>query len=109
MLLSQTITAVVLAFLAIGPAIYYLVPLGPTGATPSYERAVAIALAGFAIGGLGTFLLGWIPLLGRLVAPASWVGVLLLLDDIDKPTAAGVGLVSWLISAVAFAITGMLV
>lgn len=107
MLVSQAITAVVVAFLVIGPAMYYLVPLGPAGTSLSYERAVAISLVGFAIGGLGTLLLGWIPLVGELVAPATWVGVLLLMEDIERPTAVGVGLVSWGISTVALLLAGM--
>lgn len=108
MLLSQLIVGAVAAFLVVGPAIYGLVPLGPTGTNLTYERAVAIALVGFAIGGLGSLLLGWIPLVGELVAPAAWVGVLLLLEDIERPTAVGVGLVAWALSAVVLLATRMI-
>lgn len=77
------------------PAVYLGVPLSPADEPIPYREAVAVALLGVTLSGAAAALLGWLPIVGLLVAPAVWVGVVKRYCPVDWGVAAVVGGVSW--------------
>ena len=62
-------------------------------------RAVAVALVGALAWALVSFFLGWLPVVGPLLALVVWVGVINVAYPGGWGTAAAVGLVAWLVAA----------
>lgn len=82
------------------PVIYFGVPLGSRGASPTPEKAIAIALVGTVVAGLVGAVGALIPAIGPLLAPLAWVGVVGWLTRARWPTATAVGLLSWAVPLV---------
>lgn len=61
-----------------------------------YGRAVVAALVGAAVWGLINFFVGWLPVVGPLLALLAWVGVINWSYPGGWVSAAGIGVVAWL-------------
>lgn len=83
-----------------GVVVYLGVPLGATRAKPGIQTALATAGIGAALSALLTLLFGWIPVVGLLLSPAAWIGVVGHRTGANPPTAVGVGLVAWAVTVV---------
>ena len=62
-------------------------------------RAVAVALVGALAWALVSFFLGWLPIVGPLLALVVWVGVINIAYPGGWGTAAAIGVVAWLVAA----------
>jgi hypothetical protein len=63
-----------------------------------YRRAAVTALIGALVWGLIAFFLGWIPLLGPLLALVAWIGIINWRYEGGWGTAVAIGLVAWLVA-----------
>jgi hypothetical protein len=63
-----------------------------------YRRATVTALVGALIWALMSFFLGWIPILGPVLMLVAWVGVINWQYPGGWLSAAGIGLVAWLVA-----------
>ncbi|WP_435319403.1 hypothetical protein [Haloarchaeobius sp. TZWSO28] len=63
-------------------------------------HAAVTALLGAVVWGVVSFLFGWIPLLGILLVLVAWVGVINYRYPGGWKTAAGIGVVAWLVAVV---------
>ena len=61
-------------------------------------RAAVTALLGALAWALVSFFVGWIPLLGPLLTLVAWIGVINWQYPGSWTTAAGIGLIAWLVS-----------
>ena len=61
-------------------------------------RAAVTALLGALAWALVSFFLGWIPFLGPLLTLVAWIGVINWQYPGSWTTAAGIGLIAWLVS-----------
>lgn len=62
--------------------------------------AVITALIGAIVWGIVAFFVGWIPLIGPLLALIAWVGVVNWRYPGGWITAAGIGIISWIAAIV---------
>lgn len=65
----------------------------------SIGRAAVVALVGALAWGLVSFFLGWLPVVGPLLALVAWVGVINLAYPGGWATATAVGVTAWLVAA----------
>lgn len=72
------------------------------------RRSVAIAVGGTTIWGAVHVFFGWIPVIGLLLPPIAWVGVLKHHTDSDWWTATVVSVIAWGPSALAYRGVGIL-
>ncbi|WP_122090140.1 hypothetical protein [Halalkalicoccus subterraneus] len=71
-----------------------------------FGGAALTALLGALAWGLVSFFVGWLPLVGALLALVAWVGVINLRHAGGWATAALIGVVAWLVaSAALYALT----
>lgn len=63
-----------------------------------YRRATVTALFGALIWALVSFFFGWIPIVGPVLMLAAWVGVINWRYPGGWLSAAGIGLVAWLVA-----------
>lgn len=71
-------------------------------------RAAVAALLGALAWALVSFFVGWIPLLGPLLTLVAWIGVINWQYPGSWGTAAGIGLIAWLVSVAALVVLGNL-
>ena len=64
-------------------------------------RAAVTALLGALAWALVSFFVGWIPFLGPLLTLVAWIGVINWQYPGSWTTAAGIGLIAWLVSVAA--------
>ena len=62
-------------------------------------RAAAVALVGALAWAFVAYSLGWLPVVGPLLALLAWVGIINVAYPGGWPTAAAVGFVAWLVAA----------
>ncbi|WP_253738017.1 hypothetical protein [Halohasta salina] len=67
-------------------------------------RAAVTALLGALAWALVSFFVGWIPLLGPLLTLLAWIGIINWQYPDGWGSAAGIGLVAWLISVAALVV-----
>lgn len=91
-----------LSFLADEDAVAY-------GGRVTFHRAVAIAVLGTLVWATLHVFFGWIPVVGLLLPPLAWIGVLKRYTESDWPTAVVVGIIAWAPSALAYRGAGILV
>ncbi|SFR31852.1 hypothetical protein [Halogeometricum limi] len=75
-----------------------------------YGRAVFTALVGALVWAVVAFFLGWIPLLGPILALVAWVGVINWQYPGGWGSAVAIGFVAWLVAALvlyALAVIGL--
>ncbi|MEM4780460.1 MAG: hypothetical protein QXG03_02695 [Halalkalicoccus sp.] len=66
-----------------------------------FGGAAITALLGALAWGLVSFFLGWLPLVGALLALVAWIGVINLRHSGGWGTAALIGVVAWLVASAA--------
>ncbi|ODR79092.1 hypothetical protein BG842_24970 [Haladaptatus sp. W1] len=66
----------------------------------SYGHAIVTALIGSIVWGIISFFVGWIPILGALLALVAWVGVINWRYPGGWGTAIVIGLVAWFAAAI---------
>ncbi|SIR66273.1 hypothetical protein SAMN05421858_3206 [Haladaptatus litoreus] len=71
-----------------------------TDRSGSFSRALITALIGAIVWGIISFFVGWIPILGALLALVVWVGVINWRYPGGWGTAAIIGLVAWFAAAI---------
>lgn len=92
----------VLVTIGVGASVcYFGLPVGRRGASLSAERAIAVATIGTVVAGLVGAIGALIPVIGLLLAPLAWIGVVGWLTTARWPIATAVGLSSWALSLVA--------
>lgn len=64
-----------------------------------FGGAALTALLGAIAWGVVSFFLGWLPLVGALLALLAWIGVINLRHSGGWASAAVIGLVAWLVAA----------
>jgi len=69
-------------------------------------RAAVTALLGALAWALVSFFVGWIPLLGPLLTLVAWIGVINWQYPGSWTTAAGIGLIAWLVSVAVLVVLG---
>ncbi len=69
-------------------------------------RAAVTALLGALAWALVSFFFGWIPLLGPLLTLVAWIGVINWQYPGSWTTAAGIGLIAWLVSVAVLVVLG---
>jgi hypothetical protein len=97
MVLDTIIVFLVSLFVG-GLGIYVGVSLA-TDEAIGFGGAVLTALFGAIAWGLVSFFLGWLPLVGALLALIAWIGVINLRHSGGWGTAAVIGLVAWIVAA----------
>jgi hypothetical protein len=70
------------------------------GHTTSYTHAIVTALIGAIVWGIVSFFVGWIPIVGALLALIAWVGVINWRYPGGWGNAIVIGLIAWVASAV---------
>lgn len=85
--------------LVIGSLGIYVGSMIATGES-DFEKAIMTALIGALIWGLVSFFLGWIPLLGPLLALVAWIAVINYFYEGGWVNAIVIGLVAWFIVSV---------
>lgn len=81
--------------LVIPPIIYYGVRRITPADQMSSKKAVVVAFLGIIVTGGLEFLFGWLPVVGVLIAPLAWIGVVKGFYPASWPAAAAIGLSSW--------------
>ncbi|MFH5801284.1 hypothetical protein [Haladaptatus sp. CMAA 1911] len=66
----------------------------------SYGHAMITALIGAVVWGIISFFVGWIPILGALLALVAWIGVINWRYPGGWGTAIVIGLVAWFAAAI---------
>jgi hypothetical protein len=101
----MTLTSAFVEFIVgvglVSPLVYFGVPLGASGSSVSAQEAVAVALAGFVSVWLAEIFLGWGSLVELILTPIIWISAVKHLCPIRWPTATGIGILGWGISAIA--------
>ena len=62
-------------------------------------RAAVVALVGALAWAFVAYSLGWLPVVGPLLALLAWIGIINVAYPGGWPTAAAVGFVAWLVAA----------
>ena len=95
MTLAAAFLSLFVGLLVIPPVIYYGVRHITSAEQVSVKKAVVVAFLGIVVTGGLEFLLGWLPVVGVVVAPLAWIGMIRGLYSTSWPTAAAIGLSSW--------------
>lgn len=95
MTLATALLSLAAGMLAIPPVIYYGVQRLTPAEQVSAKKTVVVAFLGTVITGGLAFLLGWLPVVGVVVAPLAWICVVKGCYQTTWPTAAVIGLPSW--------------
>lgn len=103
MFLIDVLAGFVGAFLLFGPAIYAGLQLLPDEPPVEYPVAAATALVGVLIGGLVDVLLGWLPVVGVVLAPLAWSAVVRRFGRASWPASLAVGFATWALSRLLYA------
>ncbi|ELY56997.1 hypothetical protein [Natronolimnohabitans innermongolicus] len=61
-------------------------------------NAALTALIGAAVWAVTSYFVGWLPLVGALIMLVAWVGVINWRYPGGWPTAAGIGIVAWVVA-----------
>ncbi|ADJ14960.1 hypothetical protein [Halalkalicoccus jeotgali] len=93
----DTVIVFLISLLVGSLGIYVGVSLA-TNEAIGFGGATLTALAGALAWGLVSFFLGWLPLVGALLALLAWVGVINLRHSGGWGTAALIGVVAWLVA-----------
>ncbi|WP_435156626.1 hypothetical protein [Haladaptatus sp. DFWS20] len=107
MALVDTLIILIVSLLVGGFGIY----VGARVATdrPSgYSHAIVTALIGSIVWGIISFFVGWIPLLGAILALVAWVGVVNWRYPGGWGTAIVIGLVAWFAAAIVLYLLALL-
>lgn len=114
-LLVTAVLGVLALILVTTPAIYFgLSYLADEAAVAyaervTYHRAVALAILGTLVWATLHVFFSWIPVIGLILPPLAWIGVLKRYTACDWPTAIIVGIIAWVPSALAYRGAGILV
>ena len=92
---ATALLSLFIGLLVIPPIVYYGVRYIASAEQVSSKKAVVVAFLGIVVTGGLEFLLGWLPVVGVVVAPLAWIGVIRGLYQTSWPTAAVIGLSSW--------------
>lgn len=103
MYLIDVLAGFVAAFLLFGPAIHAGLQLLPDEPAVEYPVAAATALVGVLVGGLVDGLLGWLPVVGILLAPLAWSAVVRRFAGASWPASVAVGFATWALSRLLYA------
>ncbi|MCU4800124.1 hypothetical protein OB920_07050 [Halobacteria archaeon HArc-gm2] len=103
MFLIHVVAGFVAAFLLFGPAIYTGLQLLPGEPAVEYPVAAATALVGVLVAGLIDGLLGWLPVVGVLLAPLAWSAVVRRFGRASWPASFAVGFATWALSRLLYA------
>ena len=95
MTLTAALLSLFVGVLVIPPTIYYSVRRITSADRVSFKKAVVVAFLGIVVTGGLEFLFGWFPVVGVLVAPFAWIGVVKGFYPTSWPAAAAIGLSSW--------------
>ena len=95
MTLATALLSLFVGLLVIPPVIYYGTRRIAPAKQVSFKKAVVVAFLGIVVTGGLEFLLGWLPVVGVVVAPLAWIGVIRGFYQTSWPTAAAIGLSSW--------------
>ena len=110
MILQSTVDAVIILVvnLVIGTAAIYAGARLIIDADTAVGRAAVTALLGALAWALVSFFFGFIPILGPLLALLAWIGVINWQYPGGWGTAAGIGLIAWLVAVAALVVLGNL-
>lgn len=97
---------VLVVSLVIGTAAIYAGARLMIDADTGIGRAAVTALLGALAWALVSFFVGWIPLLGPLLTLVAWIGVINWQYPGSWTTAAGIGLIAWLVSVAVLVVLG---
>lgn len=103
MFVLDVIVGFVGAFLLFGPAIYAGLELLPDETAVEYPVAAATALVGVLVAGLVDGLLGWLPVVGIVLAPLAWSAVVRRFARASWPASVAVGCATWALSRLLYA------
>ena len=95
MTLAAAFLSLFVGLLVIPPIIYYSVRRIMPADRVSFKKAVVVAFLGIVVMGGLEFQFGWHPVVGVLVAPLAWIGVVKGFYPTSWPAAAAIGLSSW--------------
>ena len=95
MTLAAALLSLFVGLLVIPPIIHFGVERTTPAEQVSPKKAVVVAFLGIVVTGGLEFLLGWLPVVGVVVAPLTWVGMIRGFYQTSWPTAAVIGLSSW--------------
>ncbi|MCL7417207.1 MAG: hypothetical protein M8354_05140 [Halalkalicoccus sp.] len=96
-MLLDTVIVFLISLLVGSLGIYVGVSLA-TNEAIGFGGAALTALLGALVWGVVSFFLGWLPLVGALLALLAWIGVINLRHSGGWGTAALIGLVAWLVA-----------
>ena len=97
---------VLLVSLIIGTVAIYAGARLVNDADTGIGRAAVTALLGALAWALVSFFIGWIPFLGPLLTLVAWIGVINWQYPGSWTTAAGIGLIAWLVSVAVLVVLG---
>lgn len=100
MTLTSAFIVLTVWLVLVSPIVYFGVPLGASRGSVTAQEAIAVALAGIITVEFVELLFGWISAVRGVLVPLAWVGVIKHLCPVTWPTAAGIGILSWGISAI---------
>lgn len=110
MILQSAVDAVIILIvnLLIGTVAIYAGARLIIDADTAVGRAAVTALLGALAWALVSFFFGFIPILGPLLALLAWIGVINWQYPGGWGTAAGIGLIAWLVAVAALVVLGNL-
>ena len=110
MILQSAVDAVIVLIvnLLIGTAAIYAGARLIIDAETAVGRAAVTALLGALAWALVSFFVGFIPILGPLLTLLAWIGIINWQYPGGWGTAAGIGLVAWLVAVAALVVLGNL-
>lgn len=95
----DTIIVFLVSLLIGGLGIYVGVSLA-TNEAIGFGSAILTALFGAIAWGAVSFFVGWLPLVGALLALIAWIGVINVRHSGGWGTAAVIGLIAWIVAGV---------
>jgi hypothetical protein len=95
MTLATAFISLFVGLLVIPPILYYGVRCITPAEQVSIKKAVVVAFLGIILTGGLESLVGWLPVVGVLVAPLAWIGVVRGFYSTSWPIAAALGMSSW--------------
>jgi len=107
-ILVDVVAGVVGAVMVLGPILTAVFQTDYFERGSEFPGAVAIALAGLFVGGFVDLVVGWIPVVGRLVSPFAWAYVVKHAAGGDWPGSLLVGFVAWALSVGFYAVIALL-
>lgn len=72
-----------------------------------FRRAIVTAFIGAIIWGVVAFFVGWIPILGPVLTLLAWIGFINWQYPGGWMTAAGIGVISWIVALVILYVLGL--